>query len=238
MRVPVALDVAKVAARRSGGVRRALRVMQVFRQAFNPAGRPAVSPVGEGWVALEGRQRHDLEVGLRQRSLDVDAEDRGARLAAQVADDRDVEAVSAQQDAEPQVQVGLGVQRPAALEAEGVTIDLIAIWFLLRVSNRIADVSDFLLCPERSSTSKYNYVLYNIPLPSLRKTHRGLRNQARRLPRALSEELCFRVTWRFDSCRYRPCDRKSLLSSILATPRGSGSLILGGRASKENKDRT
>ena len=50
--------------------------------------------------------------------------ERGAGREAQVADDRDVEAVAAQERLEPQVHVGLRVERAAALEAERIAGEL------------------------------------------------------------------------------------------------------------------
>src|SRR5438067_1478851 len=48
----------------------------------------------------------------------------GAGLAGQVAQERDVPAVAAQEDLEAEVQVRQGVERPPALEAQGVAGEL------------------------------------------------------------------------------------------------------------------
>ena len=84
--------------------------------------RPAVDAGRR--VALEQRQRLDAEVGMRQCPGDADPQQRGAGREAQVADDREVEAVAAQQRLEVQVHVGLRVERAVALEAERVAGEL------------------------------------------------------------------------------------------------------------------
>ena len=114
---------------RSGRVRCSLELRREEKtkdppgRSLHPAGprRPAL---GAGRVALEWRQRLDLRFGVRQRPRDVDVDQRTAGLAAHLADDRDVEAVAAQERFEPQVEVRLWIERAPTLEAQGVPREL------------------------------------------------------------------------------------------------------------------
>src|SRR5204863_404524 len=95
-----------------------------MRCPISPELPSSLLPLEAACVPLELRERLELEVGIGGGPLDVDDQELAAGLPGHVAEEGDVPAVAAQQDLEAEVQVGLGVERTATLEAEGVAGEL------------------------------------------------------------------------------------------------------------------